>query len=385
MRKNCLEYPVEIVEDAFGASPALAKCLRDVTGSETPNVLIVADENVVRRQEGLGRRLGAYMQTHGLKLAGAPVLLSGGEWVKCEDYASVTRVIKSALEAKLGSDGCVLALGGGCVLDVASYVAAQVRGGVKVVRMPTSPAAMLCGAFAAYGAINSPNVKDALRVPSVPAAVIIDPTLASTVLDGVWNAGFAEAVRLALSLDAALLKKLVARVDAYRAHDTKAFGEILADCVALRQKKGGSTLGEWFAARLEPMSAYKLPHGYGIVLGLCVDMTYAVETGMMKPEQRASVMELIDKSWALDSVAHSLGLFTQVESVMCGLDAWRLSTGGSSLAMPAGLGKSVVCDAPDREVMAHAITATRAELIALVNAKREEAAKAEENKTEETK
>ena len=93
-------------------------------------------------------------------------------------------------------------------IDVAGYAAAQIRGGVKVVRVPTTPAAMMDAAFAEDAAVDSPAVKDALRVPCPPAAVVIDPKFAATVLDGVWRGGIGEAVRQAAVRDGALMKRI---------------------------------------------------------------------------------------------------------------------------------------------------------------------------------
>ena len=77
MRKNSSTYPVEIVSDAFGESPALANLL-----SGASRVFIVADMNVVQRNESLGTQIGHYVQTHGINLAGTPVVITGGEKVK---------------------------------------------------------------------------------------------------------------------------------------------------------------------------------------------------------------------------------------------------------------------------------------------------------------
>ena len=85
MQKNCFSYPVEFVEDAFGASDVLADTLRKVTGSDEPRVLIVADMNVVQRIEGLGSKIGRYVQEHGIRLAGSPVVIAGGEKVKADN------------------------------------------------------------------------------------------------------------------------------------------------------------------------------------------------------------------------------------------------------------------------------------------------------------
>ena len=215
MQKSCYSYPVEFVEDVFGESSVLADLLKKVTGSGEPKVLIVADMNVVQRTEGLGTKIGRYVQTHGIRLAGSPVVMAGGEKIKADNLQSALQVVSAILSAKLGRNDVVLALGGGTILDVAGYAAAQVRGGVKIVRIPTTPAAMMDAAFAEYAAVDSTSVKDALRVSSVPAGVLIDVAFASSVLDGVWRGGIGEAVRQAMALDATLMKKLVKLGPAY--------------------------------------------------------------------------------------------------------------------------------------------------------------------------
>ena len=352
MQKSCFSYPVEFVEDAFGESPVLADTLKKVTGSDKPKVLIVADMNVVQRTEGLGAKIGRYVQVHVIVLAGSPVVIAGGEKVKADNLQSALKVMTALLTARLGRNDAVLAIGGGTILDIAGYAAAQVRGGTRIVRLPTTPAAMLDGAFADYAAVDSASVKDALRVPSVPAAVVIDTTFADTVLDGVWRSAAAEAVRLAVASDAALMKKLEKLLPAYRERDPAAL-EAMAEAVcAVRAKKGGTVLGQWVALRLESLSGYKLPHGYAVAIGVCIDLGYAVEKGRMKPADRDRAVRLLAETGALDGMAHSNHLLGQTENLLFGLDAWNLTSERAAVAVPEAIGRSAEEPEPDRAALA---------------------------------
>lgn len=299
MPKNCLSYPVEFVEDVFGASAKLA----EIVGSA--KVLLVADLNVVQRTENLGTRIGTYVQEHGLTLAGAPVVIAGGERVKMDNFQSVSRIVDAALRAGLTSDDYILALGGGTILDIAGWAAAQLKGGVKLLRVPTTPAAMLGCAFAETAAIDTPFVKDALVVPSVPVAVLIDLAFATTVLDGVWRAGFSEAVRLAVAKDVKVLKKIQPLAAAYQQRDAAALAELVELAFALRQKKGGTDFGLAAAAELEPKSTWKLPHGYAVAIGTLMDLDRAIAAGERKPEELAQVKEILAACGALDGARHS--------------------------------------------------------------------------------
>ena len=73
MPKSCLKYPVDVVDDVFGESKALAEALGEA------GVLIVADMNVVQRHSGLGVKIGKYASENGIQLAGPPVVMGGGE------------------------------------------------------------------------------------------------------------------------------------------------------------------------------------------------------------------------------------------------------------------------------------------------------------------
>lgn len=352
MQKNCLNCRFEFADDVFGASPVLADVLAGLGGEGgMPKVLIVADANVVQRTEGLGTRIGRYFQAHGITLAGSPVVLPGGEKVKADNLQSALRVMSATLDAKLGSGDCILALGGGSLLDVAGYAAAQVRGGVRIVRMPTTPAAMIDAAFAGYAAVDSASVKDALRVPCAPTAVVTDVSFARTVLDGVWRGGIGEAVRLAAVTDGPLMKKLVKWAEAYRSRDMDTLSEIVKAACAVRAKKGSTPFGLWAAMRLESLSGYKLPHGYAVAIGICIDAAYAVGAGCLKAKDRDAICGVLETCGAMDGLAHSRHVFSQPEDVLLGLDAWNLTPGVRGVVVPAGIGKAKVEESPDRERM----------------------------------
>ena len=299
MQKNSLKFPVEIVDGAFGESTVLADLLRG------GRALLVADNNVVQHVEGLGTRIGAYVRAHGLELSGAPVVIPGGERIKTDDLKSARRVVAAALAANLGPDDAVVALGGGTLLDVAGWAASQFRGGVRLVRVPTTPAAVMGAAFATTAALNDQSAKDVFVVPSVPAAVVVDLSLSSSVLDGVWRGGLGEAVRLAVDVEPKYLQKSLALAERYRARDAEAFAEIATHIVALRQKKGGTDLGLKTAAALEPKSGWKLPHGYAVAIGVLIDLYVAVKEGARDEADLVACRDILSACGALDGARHS--------------------------------------------------------------------------------
>jgi 3-dehydroquinate synthase len=358
MRKNSLICPVEFTEDTFGESETLAKLLLKIErrkGAGTPRVMIVADNNVVQHTEGLGTKIGRYVQSHGIALAGSPVLVGGGEKVKTDNLQSVLRTVSAMLNAKIGRDDVVLAIGGGAVLDVAGYAAAQVRGGIPIVRMPTTPQAMLDAAFSDYAAMDSSTVKDAIRVRSVPAAVIIDTGFAATILDGVWKGGLGDAVRLALAHDASFFRELTTLSNDYRERDIAALDKIVRDTFAIREKKGASSLALWSAMRLQAMSGYKLPHGYAVSIGVLIELAYAVARGVTDPDALDAAIDIFGRDDALEWISHSRFMLEQTESLSCGADAWKLSSATPAVEILSGVGKTEMAESLDLGIFSDAM------------------------------
>ena len=350
------KYPIEIAEDVFAEENAtLADTLKAVVGSWPAKVALVADANVVQRTEGLGLKIGKYFKAHGITLAASPVVISGGEKIKADGLQSATLVATSLIEARIGVNDAVIALGGGTVLDIAGYAAAQARGGLKIVRMPTTPAAMIDAAFAETAAVNAVAVKDAFSIGCAPAAVVIDPTFAKTVLDGVWCAGFGEAVRYAAVCDAALMKRLAKCAEAVKTRDFDVMRDVVAGCLKSRAGASFPPFAQWCAARLEAMSGYKLPHGYAIAIAICIDCAYAVKKGLMSEDNQELVCRALADCGALDGLPHSHYLLANHESLMRGIDAWALARGSEAIALPGALGKSVEEKNPDRAAYAEVL------------------------------
>ena len=348
--------PVEFIDDPFGAGgERLAEMFREASPAEKPRLFLVADYNVVQRRPGLGSAIGRWTNERGFSLAGAPVILSGGERIKSDGLESVKALVSAMLAAGLGAGDTGVALGGGALLDVAGYAAAQFRGGLPLVRIPTTPNAMMDGAFAETAAVDGPELKDALSVASVPVFSVIDPGFATTVLDGVWRAGFAEALRFAVVKDAKLVKRLIALAPAFHDRDEGALREIVGAAAELRRKKGGSDFALWAVRRLQEMSSFKMPHGHAVSIAVALELAVASVKCYLPAGERDALLGALAASGAGEAIGHNRHLISYVDSLCRGLGDWRLSTGSDKLVYPAGAGKSVEDDFPDAGTVKEAL------------------------------
>ena len=352
VHKNKNAPRLEFAQDAFGENnPKLAGLLKALTLAARPRVFLAADVNVVTRTEGFGSRIGRYFQKYEIELAGKPVVLACGEKIKNDDFKSVSQIGRAALEAKIGRDDIFLAIGGGTLLDVAGYVAAQLRGGTRLVRLPTTPGAMMSSAFAESAALNTAVVKDAYRVPCAAAATFIDTNFATSVLDGVWRAGYAEAVRTAVTGDKTFFDFLVDNVQAFHDRDQATLEETVRSTIELKEAKGEGNFGLWAASRLESLSNYKLPYGYAVAMGILIDAAYAQVKGYLEKVEREALVGVLTRSGTLEGIVQSMPLLERAEEILCGLDAWRLARPDDTFSFPRSLGKSVAEKNIDRETM----------------------------------
>lgn len=326
----------------------MARVLREATGSDTPRVLVVADSNVVRHAPGLGSGIGRYVMEHDIELASRAIVAGGGEKLKLEGAEAVARIVEEATSANLARTDAILAIGGGALLDVASFAGACICGGVKTVRVPTTPAAMADGAYAETAAYDFREVKDAVRLTARPAAVVVDPQFATSVLDGVWRGGLGSIIRSCAAGGEELVAKFMDSADYLRCHDIDALEAVIKLCVEARQSNGVCRIGEWCARKLEAMSGFRLPHGYAIPMGVCIDCGYAVARGIMEPSDRDAIRSMFADCGALDGLSHSHHLLSQVETLLEGLDAWLRTEGGGAVELLAAPGKRIVEKAPDR-------------------------------------
>jgi shikimate kinase/3-dehydroquinate synthase len=168
-------------------------------------------------------------------------------------------------ELKLGRDGILVALGGGCTTDAAGFVAATYLRGVPWVPVPTTLVGQVDAAIGGKTGLNLEHGKNLVGAFHWPARTVVDPALLGTLPQEEMDAGMAEVVKTGLLAGEGLwelpLPELVRRSAAYKA----------AVCLRDPLDRGPRTtlnLGHTFAHALEAASGYTLPHGRAVALGL---------------------------------------------------------------------------------------------------------------------
>jgi 3-dehydroquinate synthetase/shikimate kinase len=183
-----------------------------------------------------------------------------------EAAKSLEHVARLWDELRLGRDGTLVALGGGCTTDAAGFAAAAYLRGIAWVPVPSTLVGQVDAAIGGKTAVNLPAGKNLVGAFHWPALTVIDPALLATLPEAQRLEGMAEVVKTGLLAGQPLWElsdlELVRRCAAYKA----------AVCLQDPHDHGLRNvlnLGHTFAHALEAAGGYgEVSHGRAVALGL---------------------------------------------------------------------------------------------------------------------
>lgn len=257
------------------------------------------------------RRLFADELAEGLSADGVPVLactFAPGEHQK-------TRATKAAIEDRMLAAGidraaCIVAVGGGVVLDVAGFVAATFMRGIAHVNVATTLLAQVDAAIGGKTAINTEHGKNLIGAVHHPRAVLLATNALAHLPDVELQCGLAEAVKHAVLSDAALFDELAAWA-AERSGLLPPAG-IIERCVAIKAevvadddrdhgKRNILNYGHTAAHAIEHATDHATPHGHAVAMGMIVEARLAAQAGRF-PAADVTRLEALLEAFGLPTV-----------------------------------------------------------------------------------
>jgi 3-dehydroquinate synthase len=275
------------------------------------------------------------------------------------------RVVRATVDHRIDRQSCVIAVGGGAVLDAVGFGAAIAHRGCRLVRLPTTVLSQDDAGMAVKNGINLGRRKNYVGTFAVPHAVICDEAFLGSTPEWSWIGGFSEAVKIALLRDPELLARIERDAAALRARDMHAAMPVIVRSAELHWRHialGGDPFetqsarpldhGHWLAHRLEGMTDGALPHGQAVAIGIAVDTAYAANAGMLAPADADRVMSVLR---AL-SLPTSHPLLAQPDALVAGLDEFREHLGGRlTITLLRGIGDPVDVHEVDESLLRGAI------------------------------
>ncbi|PIQ43010.1 MAG: 3-dehydroquinate synthase [Gammaproteobacteria bacterium CG11_big_fil_rev_8_21_14_0_20_46_22] len=207
-----------------------------------------------------------------------------------------TRETKVQLEDKLFKLACqrdtgLIALGGGITTDIVGFLAATYMRGIPVVYIPTTLLAMVDASVGGKTGVNTDHGKNTVGAFCQPSAVLIDPTVLSTLPKNIFCDGMAEVIKHALLADPELLALIENQSEAILNGDPNVLTPLIVRNVEIKRDfvigdeqdkslRQCLNLGHTIAHALEAESGFELSHGQAVAQGLILETAFGETLGI---------------------------------------------------------------------------------------------------------
>jgi 3-dehydroquinate synthetase len=228
--------------------------------------------------------------------------VDAGETLKT--FTGLEAALRAMAQAGLDRASLLLAIGGGSIGDLGGLAASLFLRGIELWQVPTTLLAMIDSAVGGKTAINLPEGKNLVGTVHPARLVVIDLDFALSLPDTEFRSGLAEALKMAIGLDAPLFAFLAAQRERVLARDPAALLEVVRASVAakiavvesdLREtgRRRLLNLGHTLGHALEAHSGWRLPHGLCVARGLHFALDVAEQHAAMAPNDLRTARELL--------------------------------------------------------------------------------------------
>lgn len=219
-----------------------------------------------------------------------------------KDLKAVASIIADLTEFNFGPSDCVIAFGGGGVIDCASFAVSLYTGDCGFIVIPTTLGAMIDSAVSLRSFVNSGKHKDSASAANCQNAVFIDPTFLSTVPVKFRSNGYAQIIRYGVLADPALLSDLSTISDSAPSDIRLFLNRVYAARAALERKNPQLlTFGNEIASAIE---------GYFRFMNYSEGEALAISLYSSLPEKIRKVLEplytKLGLSYKLEGVSGSM-------------------------------------------------------------------------------
>jgi 3-dehydroquinate synthase len=237
---------------------------------------------------------------HGDELRSAadeePILLPDGERYK--QLATVGRIYDALIRATADRSSTIIAIGGGVTGDIAGFAAATYLRGIPVVQVPTTLLAQVDSAVGGKVGVNHPMGKNLIGAFHPPAAVVVDPSLLSTLPRREFRAGLYEVVKYGVIASRSLFDRTAADLTALFAREPAALLPIVSESCRIKaeiveqdERESGLrrtlNFGHTAGHALEAVTKYRrFLHGEAVAYGMLAAAELATIRGALAKADR---------------------------------------------------------------------------------------------------
>ena len=212
--------------------------------------------------------------------------------------------------------GCVIAVGGGTVGDLAGLAAAMWQRGVRLVAVPTTLLAMVDSSIGGKTGVNGRRSKNAIGAFWQPSAVISDIAALETLPEPSYRDAFAEVVKYAVAMDRGLFELLQRNSPRLVERDASMLERVVFRCVAAKalvvakdeRDQGPRAIlnyGHTAGHALEAATGFRVAHGRAVAFGMRVAARIALAMDLCTRRVVESQEALLDAFGLPDRRPHA--------------------------------------------------------------------------------
>lgn len=215
-----------------------------------------------------------------------------------KEYSAVSKWMQRLIDGGFRRNHTLITIGGGVLQDLSGFIAATLYRGVQWVYVPTTLLSQADSCIGSKVSINLGEKKNTLGLFYPPHCIYLDVTLLSSLSLDEFNSGVGEIIKFNLMAPAssANVKEVSSRL-AQDSISNAELEEIIYDCLCIKRAyfesdefdKGRRNLcnyGHCFGHALESASAFSIPHGQAVLVGILVADRVAEARGLITEEAR---------------------------------------------------------------------------------------------------
>lgn len=233
------------------------------------------------------------------------------------------------LEARIGRDEALIALGGGVIGDLTGFAAATLRRGVDFIQIPTTLLSQVDSSVGGKTGINSRFGKNLIGAFYQPKLVLADVSLLNTLPRRDVLAGYAEVVKYGLLGDFDFYSWLEengtdvvngdipARIQAVQ-RSVRAKADIVAEDEQEQGVRALLNLGHTFGHALEAETGYgpRLVHGEGVAIGILMAMDLSARMGLVSGQDYQRVVAHFETVGLMQNLPDIEGVSWQADTLL---------------------------------------------------------------------
>jgi 3-dehydroquinate synthase len=235
---------------------------------------------------------------------------------RSKSMAQLQNVLSFLERQQVDRGGCVIAVGGGTVGDLAGLAASIWQRGVRLVAVPTTLLAMVDSSIGGKTGVNGRRSKNAIGTFWQPSAVFADLASIETLPPASYRDAFAEVVKYAVAMDRGLYDLLQRNTPRLLEGDTSMLERVVFRCVAAKalivakdeRDRGPRAIlnyGHTAGHALEAATGFRITHGRAVAFGMRVAANIALAMDLCSRRFVEAQDELLESFGLPDKPPHA--------------------------------------------------------------------------------